>query len=243
MARRKILWKPKESEPAPVIKMTQVPGVSGSTQEAPVRHPVTQAPVVEGGDGKFRRLKSSINKGSNKYRELEAPDRDVFINWWNANQRLVEKDDPVCQRLVDEINRNHFSTQDHPLSAAQCAGFFSHLARLARTDATHRQRRILSAQKRGSFTEYPLFSNELINQVNENYLRERDDEAQRRHDHARLRQLRQANPRARVRATETTVDSTVQPVVRSEVPQRPQPQVNLQPVDIDTILSGEFEIA
>lgn len=241
---RKILWTPKEVETKvlPVV-VTQAVETAASTQESP-RQPVSQPVVIEGGQGKYRRLKDTVKKESNKYRELEPADRDVFINWWNRNQRLVDKDDPVCQRLVDQINQNHFTTHSRPLSAAQCAGFMSHLARLARMNATLRQTRILSAQKRGSYTDYPLFSNELIRAIDENWERQRQDEGQRRRDHAALRQLRQANPRARVRAP-GDVDSTVQPTVMSEIPmppaRRPQPQTRPE-IDIDAILSGAFEI-
>lgn len=189
----------------PVAPETPVP--TPVTTPAPVRAPaaaITTMPaapapvttVVDGG-GKFRRLKDNgVAKVKRFERELECLDRDIIIRWWNQNQCLVPKEDPVCASLTALINQQG----GVPLSAMQVAGYFSYLCRLGQWESQARQARLDRNLQRGAFTVQPEYSRPLLNAIVENWQRERQDEALRAQAHAQMRAAREEGRRLRIRS-------------------------------------------
>jgi len=185
-----------------------------STQEAPVTTPVTPAPVrtpvaatattpapapvtVVDEGGKFRRLKDNgVAKVKRFERELCCSDRDIIIRWWNHNQRLVPKEDPVCATLTALINQQ----SGVPLSPMQVAGYFSYLCRLGQWNAIDRAARLDRNLARGAFSVQPEYSRDLLNAIVENWNKERQDEALRASAHAQMRAARAAGQHLRIRS-------------------------------------------
>jgi len=151
---------------------------------------IVHVPLTTGTDTKFRRLKDDITKKKLMERQLVCEDRDVFIGWWNANQRLVPDTDPVCGELAKKVNEANPNSS--PLAPAQVAGYFSHLCRVGmRTDAA-RDVIIQKSLNRGVFTITPVYSQKLLDEIQKNWGLQRADETARRKDHAIMRARRAA---------------------------------------------------
>lgn len=160
---------------------------------APVEVPVeVEVETVVHEQPVYRRLKVGLNKQKRKKRALDSIGRDVLIRWWNANQRLIPKDDPVCVTLTDQINAIMDKRGDglEPLSPMQIAGYFSHLCRLALRTVADRDIVLTRSVKRGNFSVIPRFSQELIDAVQENWERERANEQAMVADHRKLAMMR-----------------------------------------------------
>lgn len=136
-----------------------------------------------------RRIKDGVAKVKRFERDLDPSDRDVVIRWWNTNQRLIAKDDPVCVILADQINA--INPNEKPLSPMQTAGYLSYLCRLALMTEDHRGILIDRAVRRGKINVRPTFSDELIRLVYENWEYERKNEAAMVKDHMKMVQLRE----------------------------------------------------
>jgi hypothetical protein len=152
--------------------------------------------VVDEG-GKFRRLKDNgVAKVKRFERELECSDRDIIIRWWNHNQRLVPKEDPVCASLTTLINQQG----GVPLSPMQVAGYFSYLCRLGQWNSIDRAARLGRSEARGAFTVQPEYSRPLLDAIVENWNKERQDEALRAQAHAQMRAARAVGQHLRIRS-------------------------------------------
>jgi hypothetical protein len=132
---------------------------------------------------------NGVNKEKRFERDLESSDRDVIIRWWNANQRLIPKDDPICADLTEQINV--LKPKDKPLSAMQISGYLSALCRLAlRTEAE--QINVINRNiQRHKYTVRPIFSPALMKLVQENWEFERKNEKARPKDLLKMRQMRE----------------------------------------------------
>lgn len=138
----------------------------------------------------YRRLKDGgINKVKRIKRELDPTGRDILIRWWNTNQRLIPKDDPVCVTLTDQLNS--INTTDEPLSPMQISGYFSHLCRMGLRTKFDRIDRLTKSKKRGAHSIMPLYSEELLEAIYDNWERERKNENNREVDHEKIRLLRE----------------------------------------------------
>lgn len=146
--------------------------------------------------GKFRRLKDKVKKVSRFERNLTPNDRDSIIARWNAEQRLVPKEDPICVEMAEVINKN---SGLEPIAPLQIAGYFSYLCRLGQTTEATREARIDRAIKRGAMTVRPKFSKELIQEIIDNYNSQRKEEDQRKKDHEELRRRRQQGDMSPIR--------------------------------------------
>ncbi|MBD3388157.1 MAG: hypothetical protein GF414_04405 [Candidatus Altiarchaeales archaeon] len=140
-------------------------------------------------DGKNRRIKSNVNKEKKQKRELEPSDRDQIISWWNANQRLMDKDSEECKNLVQacgpDARLNEF------LAPAQVAGCVSQIARKALWSERRRARNIARNLKEGTFSIEPMYTPQLLAEIAANYKTQRKDEEKRRKDHADIIAKRQ----------------------------------------------------
>jgi hypothetical protein len=147
----------------------------------------------------FRRIKSGVSKEKRIKRTLDTLGRDTLIRWWNVNQRLVPSEDPVCATLTDQVNVQQPMLD--PLSSMQIAGYFSHLCRLGRATSGERDARIAAAMERGDITVVPEYSAELMKAIQDNWEKERADEAERSHQHAELLRRRASGDRRPVLGT------------------------------------------
>jgi len=187
------------------------------------RKETTHEPVKIG--GKFRRLKGSVAKDRKQVRELMPEDRDLVNLWWNKEQRLVPKDDPICEMLCTDIN--NLSLGD-ALAPYQVAGYISYLCRLALMSDVNRDKNIQRTLKRGNYTVAPLFTPELLKTILVNYEENKKDE--------KIRE----EAKALMRAGKGMVEST--PVTPAPVQQAPvstvQPQTVIQPVEAEPVDDG-----
>jgi len=169
----------KEPEVAELLKSYSKPEVKKMLNPEPVTvtEVVHERPV-------FRRIKDGVNKEKRIKRELDPAGRDILIRWWNVNQRLVPKEDPVCATLTAQVNA--LNGHEEPLSSMQIAGYFSHLCRTGLCLAEERDARLRNSMKRGAHTIMPEFTQELLDAIKENWVRERANEAARVTDHAKL---------------------------------------------------------
>jgi hypothetical protein len=202
MIKRKVIRKNGVSNvetPAPQPVAAAVPPQRRTTQ------PVTPAPqpvqvVVTG--GKFRRLKDNgVAKLKRFERELCGSDRDLIIRWWNQNQRLVPKGDPICADLAGGMTT---------ISAMQVAGYLSYLCRLGQWTEIARQERLSRNLERGAFSVMPVYSRALLDAIAANWERERQDEALRAQAHAELRAARAAGRHLRIKSGDG-VRSVIEP--------------------------------
>lgn len=136
-----------------------------------------------------RDKKNGVNKEKRFERDLEPSDRDVIIRWWNANQRLIPKDDPICADLTEQINA--LKPKEKPLSAMQISGYLSSLCRLAlRTEAE--QIHVINRNiRRHKYSVRPIFSPALMKLVQENWEFERKNEKARPKDLLKMREQRE----------------------------------------------------
>ena len=136
----------------------------------------------------FRRIKDVVHKESRIQRELDPTGRDHLIRWWNANQRLIEKDDPVCVQLTEEVNA--MNPEDEPLSAMQIAGYFSHLCRMGLRVEEDRKARFEASRRRGAHTVMPVYTQKVLDAIMIHWEKERAEEQQRIADHEQLKAMR-----------------------------------------------------
>lgn len=136
-----------------------------------------------------RDKKNGVAKEKRFERDLTPNDRDVIIRWWNANQRLIPKDDPICPVLTDQINA--LNPREKPLSAMQISGYLSSLCRLALRTEKDRINVINRSIKRCKYTVRPIFSPNLLKLVEENWEFERKNEKARVKDLVKMRVQRQ----------------------------------------------------
>lgn len=136
-----------------------------------------------------RDKKNGVDKVKRFERDLEPSDRDVIIRWWNANQRLIPKDDPICVMLTDQINA--LNPKEKPLSAMQISGYLSSLCRLALRTEHDRVNVINRNVRRHKYTVRPVFSPNLLRLVEENWEFERRNEKARPKDLVKMRQQRE----------------------------------------------------
>lgn len=136
----------------------------------------------------FRRIRETVKKEKRMERELCCSDRDILIQWWNVNQRLISKEDPVCATLADQCNAA--TPSNEPICSMQVAGFFSHLCRLGlRTDGD-RTFVFSRSIKRGSHTLVPRYTKALEDAILKNWEHERANEQARKAEHAALKARR-----------------------------------------------------
>jgi len=132
------------------------------------RMPTLHATVKDG--GKFRRLKETVAKASNKKNDIPPSGLDAINIWWNRNQKLTAAGD--CQPVADEINGWNVCL---PLSAAQVSGWFSWLCQLATKMEPDRNSYIVKALGRGKFTVVPVFSYRFREEIANNRLAKKQD--------------------------------------------------------------------
>ena len=136
--------------------------------------------------GKFRRLKDSgIDKLTRKKRAIDSDVRDTIITWWNVNQTLVSKGDPVCQWLANECNAANPSLEK--LSALQVAGYISRLVTWGLMTSNDRTTKFDKHMKLGVITIRPQYTKRLLQAMTDNYNAQREDEAVRRKAHGKMR--------------------------------------------------------
>jgi hypothetical protein len=174
----------KDEEVADLLKSYSRPAVKKMLNPDPttITEVIHERPV-------FRRLKEGVNKEKRIKRELDPAGRDILIRWWNVNQRLVPKEDPVCATLTAQVNA--LNVTEEPLSSMQIAGYFSHLCRMGLRVAEERDAKFRMSMKRGAHTIMPEFSQELLDAIKENWEKERANEAARVIDHAMLAKQRE----------------------------------------------------
>lgn len=169
--------------PEPIEIEAEAPAPQMIEVEKPVEVIVEKVIKVPIDGAKHRRLKDTVKKESRKKRTLKAEDRDVFIRWVNANQKIVDKDSPVCGDLA-----NLCSGQPSPLNASQVAGALSRLFDASRGKDFNGY--INARMKKGHFTVRPEFTTDLLNAIEKNYEEARKDEAERAKAHAAMRAAR-----------------------------------------------------
>jgi hypothetical protein len=174
----------KDTEVAELLKSYSKPEVKKMLNPEPVtvKEVVHERPV-------FRRIKDGVNKEKRIKRELDPAGRDILIRWWNVNQRLVPKEDPVCATLTAQVNA--LNSHEEPLSSMQIAGYFSHLCRTGLCVAEDRDERLKRSMKRGAHTIMPEFTQGLLDAIKENWEKERANEAAMAIDHAMLAKQRE----------------------------------------------------
>lgn len=203
--------------------VTPVAPTPRASRTRTVAAPVTLTPVttVVNEGGKFRRLKDNgVAKVKRFERELCCSDRDIIIRWWNYNQRLVPKEDPVCASLTTLINEQGGVL----LSSMQVAGYFSYLCRLGQWTEIQRQARLTRNLNRGAFSVTPVYSRPLLNAIVENWERERQDEELRAQAHAQLRAARAAGQPLRIKSGDgvrVVIQPSASPVRAPAVPAEP----------------------
>lgn len=197
----KVVEKPVEKIVEKVIeKRVPVDGTS-------VRKDSGHDPCNDG--GKYRRLKDDgVNKISRKKREIDCLVRDTIITWWNQSQTLVDKDDPVCQKLADDCNAG--TPHLPPLSSYQVTGYISRLVTWGRLSSSHREEKFDKMIKKGLFTIRPEYTPELIQKIIDNYNRQREDERIREEAHKKMRAQKGTQSKA------STVQTSSQPASQEE---------------------------
>ena len=146
-----------------------------------INHVVYERPI-------YRRIKGTVNKQILKERKLDPMSRDVIIRWWNVNQRLVSKDDPVTVTLTAQINALY--SDGIPLAPMQLPGYFSHLCRMGLKTEIDRERIFGASMDRGDHSIMPVYSQKLLDEIQENWEFQRKLEETMASDHAELLNLR-----------------------------------------------------
>lgn len=132
-----------------------------------------------------RRLKDHIQKLRRKKRELTCSERDIVIKVFNDTQDMIPSTSEVFKNIVDEINAK-CSPEDH-VSAPQMAGYWSSLCRWADSTRVSREEWIERSLKRGVYSISPLYTDEFIAKIKENYAAKREEEIQRKKDHSHIK--------------------------------------------------------
>jgi hypothetical protein len=207
--RRVIAESMSQSTPAPraATPVTQPVAQQRATRPAPVQaapdiDAVLTEPTVSTGDvvtvtsNKHRRLKNGVEKISRIKRDMSPEDRDHIIRWWNREQRLVPKEDPVCATIAEQL-----VSGGQPLSSMQVAGYFSYLCRMGLWSLAEREARFQRTKTRGHITIIPQYSPGLVALIQINWEREREDERIRTEAHREMRAAKAQGKQVRVRTT------------------------------------------
>lgn len=137
---------------------------------------------------KHRRVKNGVAKVSRKQNGLSQLGRDTANSWWNMHQRLVDKKDPVCSLLSEQIQ----AVSGDYISPLQIAGWFSELCRNGMLTEVHRQEIIRRRLRAGSMTVEPEYGAELLRAIKDNYDATQADKAAREAAHSVLKVKKQA---------------------------------------------------
>lgn len=144
---------------------------------------------VEDNNTLFRRLKDSgINKISRKTRELANIERNAIIEWWNTNQRLMVKNDPVCAEIIDRIHTDG----SRPISPLQISGFFSLICRKGLEVEADRDEYWNKRKREGNIDVVPVYSKEGLDAIQAAWLLNKKESAAIEKDHKELRDRRSA---------------------------------------------------
>lgn len=203
-------------------------------KEVPVEKVVVKKVPVEGApieSGKYRRLKDKVNKESRKETGLDSAARDVMIQHWNKVQDLVDKKDPVCQKLTEQINGQ--SGRTIPIFPLQVAGYFSYLCRLGRKIQSRREGLIDYHMKKGNITVRPYFSKELIDKILIHWREEKEDRERRKKDHAELRARRAAEDMTPIKSGSSSSSNHAAAASNSRAPQAPEKKEAAKQKDFD----------
>jgi hypothetical protein len=163
-------------------------------EEKVVEKVVTVEKVVEKiiDHQKHRRIKDGYTIRPKKMKRILTPsDRDIIIEWWNKEQRLAGKNDPICEELATIINTG-ITNPDDKLAAYQVNGFISHLCRLGMKTPTDRNLSIDKAMTRGDFNIFPKYSTDMLALIEQKLLNNRDDKNKGVAERTRLRAARKA---------------------------------------------------
>jgi hypothetical protein len=95
-----------------------------------VDHGVTTGGAGGNTSGVMRYKPAGVQKEKNKKRELVAEERLIIIEAFNKEQRLVDKDNPICTNLIQQ-----FPASNPPSYPAQVAGYWSFLCRIVTGDS------------------------------------------------------------------------------------------------------------
>jgi hypothetical protein len=88
----------------------------------------TYAPAAQGGSATtFKRRAHSVNRPTEKERDLIASEREYMINKFNDLQRLIDKDSTECAGFVKYLNNIDLNAK--PIYASQLAGYWSVLCK------------------------------------------------------------------------------------------------------------------
>jgi len=190
-----------------LVKIVEKPVVETKIVEKIITVDTARKPMLHDTvevNGKFRRLKDTVNKIARKKNDIPPAGRDAINEWWNKEQRLTKDGD--CQPIADEINK---WGQCQPLSAAQVSGWISWLCRLALKSNEQRGAYVIAAMKRGKFSVAPHFTPKFIDEIAKNKELQANDEA-----HAlaaKLTMKAQAKDRVKVMQPQTTQQPTTTP--------------------------------
>ena len=141
---------------------------------------------------KVRRLKTGVRKESRKKEGLYPLARDLANSWWNRNQRLVEKKDPVCAMLAGDAQ----ATTGIYVSPLQIAGWFSELCRNGLLTDEERDTVIECRIHKDVFTVRPFYSPELVHTILVNHENQKAEKALRALEHTALK-IKRATARAK----------------------------------------------
>lgn len=139
---------------------------------------------------KFRVLKGTIKKKKRKKRSLTPLARDVLIEWFNRNQKLIPSDDPICVILTEKIN--NMQPRCRKISNMQISGYFSMLCQRA-VDLDEEKRNKFFQQKmdQGLHTKMPYYSDAFLQEIKENWIRVKMDKYARKIDHEKIKQMKE----------------------------------------------------
>lgn len=142
---------------------------------------------VDDNESLFRRLKDDgIKKISRKKRELNVIERNAIIEWWNNNQRMIDKNDPVCAEIVDQLHPDG----SRPISPLQIAGFFSLICRKGLKVEGERSEYWNKRLSEGNINLTPIYSEEGLKTIQNIWKLNRKEEAAIEKDHIELRDRR-----------------------------------------------------
>lgn len=137
---------------------------------------------------KYRRIRNEVKKLKRKKGPLTPLGRDMLIQWWNKNQRLIPSDDPICVVLTEQVN--NIKGCPYPISNMQISGYFSLLCRMGLETEADRITFFTNTRMKGLHTFMPRYSNELIEVIKKNWLKTKKDKKQREKDHEKITKMR-----------------------------------------------------
>jgi hypothetical protein len=85
------------------------------------------APAQGGTTSTFKRRAHTVNRGTEKERDLSSSEREYMINKFNDLQRLIDKDSTECAGFVKYLNNIDLNAK--PIYASQLAGYWSVLCK------------------------------------------------------------------------------------------------------------------